>query len=116
MNTELLSSFTELRSSEHGSTDFTVSPKDDLYEDMGAICQKLYPGCKLYYLGLENEMHTYKINKEIDLEEFKKKIDECKEDCKQKRLELMNTVVCQVVKVNGEYYIKDGDKKIALFE
>jgi hypothetical protein len=113
MTTEPRPSFTELRSS---FTDFMVDPKDDLYEDLGAICQELYPGCKLFYSGLRDGMHAYTIDKEIDLKEFKKKIDECKEDCKQKRLELMNTVVCQVVKIKGEYYIKDGDKKIALFE
>lgn len=98
------------------TTEFTIDTGDDLYEDLGSICQVIYPGCKLFYDGIIDGAHKYSIDRKIDMEYFKKKIDECRGDCKKKRKEVMDTVICQLVKINGEYYIKDGDKKIALFE
>lgn len=100
-------------------TELIIDEKEfdsEIYDDFGSICQVIYPGCNLFYIGVVDGAHKYTIDRKIDLDSFKKKAKECREDCKKKRKEVMDTVICQLVKINGEYYIKDGDKKIALFE
>jgi hypothetical protein len=101
-------------------TEFTVDEKDfdsDIWHDVGTICNVLYPGCWLFYDGKTDDgVHKYRVNRVIDIHELKKNMKNRRNEFKQKRLEIMNTVNCQVVKINGEYFIKDGDLKIPLFK
>ncbi len=97
-------------------TQFTIEG-DELLNDISKICEEIYPNCSVFYNGKKDNLHYFSVDVEInDMNEFRTRIEECKEHCKQKRLEMMNTVVCQVVKINGEYFIKDGDLKVPLYE
>lgn len=89
----------------------------EIYDDFGIMCQMIYPGSQLRYIGKEGEkLHRYEINQVVDIDSFKKKAKECREECKRKRKEVESTVQCKVVRIGSEYFIVDGDKKIALFE
>ena len=58
------------------TTEFTIDENDtDLWEDMGSICQMIYPGCRLFYNGASDKLHKYTIDRVIDLESFKKKVE-----------------------------------------
>jgi hypothetical protein len=101
------------------STELIIEEKEfdsEIYSDFGIICQMIYPGCRLQYEGREENVHKYTINQVVEIDSFKQKAKECREECKRKRKEKESTVQCGVVRIGNEYFIMDGDKKIALFE
>jgi hypothetical protein len=92
--------------------------EEEIQYDIGTIIGGLYPGAKISTMvGKKEGCKCYLVEgtpEVIDLEEIKR----CHPIYKQKRLEKQAEVCvsCGVCKINGEYFIIDGNKRIPIFE
>lgn len=97
-------------------TEFEIDENDfepDVLNDVGLMCVELFGEIPMY-LGKEGTKHKFSVPKDvvIDIDAFKR----IHRRTKAKRMEVVETTDVRVVKYRGNYYILDGDKKIALFD
>lgn len=89
---------------------------DKIGEDVGTIIKDLHPDATTFFEKEDGDLIYYTINKKLPIDDLMKNIKDCHVRCRNKRLDKLLMIDCKVIKYNGEYYILDGDKKIALFE
>ncbi len=91
--------------------------EEDVLNNIGTLYKEYYNDNSLSYFGKNSEgMHVYRCDIQVDENKFFKYIRDNHERETNKRKERMRITMCKIIKLDGEYYILDGDEKIRLYD